>query len=113
MQRATTQELLQYGALFAAYVAALHTVDGPWERWSKGEVIDNWWLTHIAWGYLGARMNQSLGQQMALTAANEAAEAWARRYRPDWTWGTHESPANVTMDFVANALGWYIGRYQR
>lgn len=109
-QRATSRELLNYGALFSAYVVALHATDGPWKNWSKGDVIDNWWYTHVFWGWLGARMNQSFGQHMTLTAANETVEFLARTYRPDLMWGSPETTANVAMDFVGNALGWYLGK---
>lgn len=107
--RASRGELAAYVGLFSAVVVGIHVVPGPWRHWSDGKVVDKWWLTHIVWGWLGARMNQSLDQQMALTAANEAIEAWARNHRPDLTWGGHETPANVAMDFVGNALGWWLG----
>jgi hypothetical protein len=109
-RRATQQELLTYAALFGATVVGMHVIPGPWTRWSEGKVVDKWWLTHVFWGWLGARMNQSLDQQMALTAANELGEAWIRQNRPDLLWGTPETPANVAMDFVGNALGWWLGR---
>jgi hypothetical protein len=109
-KRASTEELAAYIALFGVTVAAWNTIPGPWTQWSEGKVVDKWWLTHIVWGYLGARMNQSFGQQMALTAANEVGEAWVRRYRPEWLFGAPETPANVAMDFVGNAIGWWLGR---
>ena len=47
---------------------------------------------------------------MTLATANEAFEALIRQYRPDWLWAEPESSTNITMDLVANALGWSAAR---
>lgn len=84
-------------------------IPGPWRNWSRGTVIDMWTLTHIFWGWLGAKMNQSLGQQMALASSNEILEFFVRKYRPGLLWGEREAPWNIPMDVVGNLVGWKLG----
>jgi hypothetical protein len=100
--------MLKFLAAYGGYVAVLHTMPGPWQRWSRGTCVDMWTLTHVAWSMIGRRMGLTIGQVMALSVANELGEAWVRRYRPEWLFGEHESPCNVVMDVVANWAGYYI-----
>jgi hypothetical protein len=106
---ATNTELRNYIVAYAAYVGALHVIDGPWKKWEKGTSVDMWTATHVAWGYIGAQMHQSAKQQLGLALINEGIEAVIRRLRPDLTWGTPEIKSNVPMDVLANMAGWYLG----
>ena len=83
--------------------------EGPWKRWSTGRAVDIWTLTHVFWGWLGARMNQSFAQQMTLAGINEIFEFFLRRYRPDIVWGEGEPGLNVPVDLLSNAIGWRLG----
>lgn len=94
---------------YAAYVAAIHAVRGPWVNWSRGAVLDNWTLTHIIWSQIGRRMGVTLKEMTALSVANEVGEAIIRRTRPDLMFGEHESPANIVADVAANVVGWHLG----
>ena len=109
MKNATNKELTAYITAYLVAVGIVHVTPGPWNHWSKGRAVDTWTLTHILWGFIGAKMNQSLGQQMILATLNEVAEAIIRKQRPDLTWGTPEPDFNVPMDLIANAAGWYLG----
>jgi len=96
----------KYLGMYAAYVGALHLMDGPWRHWSKGRVVDPWTLTHVAWSVLGQRMGLPLKTVMGLTVANEIIEAALRRQRPDLLFGTPEGAANVAADIAANYVGY-------
>jgi hypothetical protein len=93
---------------YGAYVAALHIVPGPWVRWSKGQVVDAWTVTHLAWSVIAKRMGVPLPTLMALAAGNEAVEWVTRLTRPDLTFGSPESVTNVAADLAANYLGYVI-----
>ncbi len=96
---------------FGVYVAALHTVDGPWREWKRGReglALDPWTLTHVGWGAAARAAGISAGEWFLLGLANEAVELVARKRRPDLLWGEPESPANVGLDLVTNALGWEL-----
>lgn len=98
----------RYIAAYAGFVAAMHVVDGPWQRWTKGKTVDMWTLTHVAWGAVARRMRVPFGTFMLLAATNEVVEWWVRENRPDMLWGTPESRANVAMDLVTNAAGYLL-----
>lgn len=108
-QPATLKELAQYLALFGAWVGFVYMVPGPWRRWSKGTAIDMRTLTHIVWGAIGARMNQSFGQQMLLATINEVIEADFKKRFPHLPWGEPEPGLNVPVDLISNAIGWWAG----
>lgn len=93
---------------YGAYVAALHTVPGPWQHWKRGQYVDAWTLTHVAWSMIGRRMGVPLPTMMALSVANEVGEAWIRRNRPQWLWAEPESPTNIVTDIVANYVGYHL-----
>jgi hypothetical protein len=102
-----------YVAAYLATVAVIHLYpQGPWRNWTHDTdvAIDPWTWTHVGWGVVAERMNVPFGTYMILATLNEVAEALARRYTPQLTWGGHESPANVAMDLVANAAGYAIPR---
>ena len=101
---------LRYLGLYALYVAGIHVIPGPWLRWSRGRLLDNWTWTHVAWGYVAQRMGVSRGTTVALAATNEAFEAWLRANRPDLLWGTPETPRNVVLDVATTWAGWELGR---
>jgi hypothetical protein len=106
----------KYVGAYAAYVAFLHAVDGPWRHWKRGrsgQALDPWTLQHVLWGAIAERMGVDRDQLMALSTVNEAVEAGVRTFRPDLLWGTPESPANVIMDLVANWAGWELARRLR
>lgn len=96
----------RYLAWYAAYVAGVHLLPGPWRRWEKGRLVDNWTWTHLVWGALAQRMGLPLQTAVLLAAANEAGEAVLRRRRPGLVFGSPEGPANVAVDVAANAVGW-------
>ena len=96
-------------ALYAGYVAALHLVDGPWRRWEKGEVVDAWTLTHVAWGVLARRLGLSSTDLLVLELVNELGEAWVRENRPDLLFGSPEAPLNIATDFASTYIGWRLG----
>ncbi len=103
----------RYVALYGAYVAALHALDGPWRRWKfgwEGRAVDPWTLQHLLWGAIAQRVGVGPGQLALLGLANEAVEAGVRHYRPDLLWGTPETPLNVAADLVANQAGWELAR---
>lgn len=110
---ASPAKLAQYICLYGAFVVAANGIKGPWWSWSRGTAIDMWTLTHILWGWLGARMDQSFGQQLALASSNEILEFFLRKYRPDLLWGEAEPGLNVPIDIAANALGWRMGAQNR
>lgn len=103
----------QYICLYGVSVLAVHLLPGPWRHWSKGTTVDMWTFTHIFWGWLGAKMDQSFTQQMTLASLNEILEFLLRKYRPDLMWGGAEPGLNVPMDLVGNALGWQLGAQKR
>lgn len=103
----------RFVAYYAAYVAALHMIDGPWRHWKQGHAgssIDPWTVTHVAWGVIAARMGLTRNQVLVLSALNEVAEHGARALRPDLLWGTPETPANVVVDLAATWAGWEVAR---
>lgn len=98
--------LLAYGA----YVAAVNLVDGPWKQWEKGQWVDAWTLTHVAWGVIAERMGLSLEQITALAVLNEVGEAVIRRNRSDLAFGSPESPANIAVDVGTTVGAWAASR---
>lgn len=105
------QRTIPYIGLYAAYVAFLHAVPGPWRQWKKKPAaLDTWTLTHLAWGALAQRMGLSVKEVMALGTVNEAIEAYIRLYRPDLLWGTPETARNVLLDLAATYAGWGAAR---
>lgn len=95
-------------AAYGAYVAAVHLIDGPWKRWSKGAMVDPWTLTHVGWSMLARRMGVPLPTLMTLAVANEGIEWGVREMRPDLLWGSPESFANAATDVLANYLGYHL-----
>jgi hypothetical protein len=111
-QAFVTPALIQYSAAYAAYVAFLHAVDGPWRHWKEGregKAIDPWTTQHVLWGALGAAMGLSPKQVLILGSVNELVEWGVRTCRPDLLWGSPESPTNVFMDLTASLVGWKLG----
>lgn len=106
---ASQAKLAQYICLYGGCVLAVNTINGPWRNWSRGTVLDMWTLTHVFWGWLGAKMDQSLGQQLALASSNELLEFFLRKYRPDLLWGEREAPWNIPADVAGNIFGWKLG----
>ena len=100
--------LLSYSAAYGATVAMLHLVDGPWKRWPKGQLIDNWTYTHIAWGVLAKIWGLSLEQITALTVINELGEAWVRKNRPNLLFGSPESAPNIGMDISTTLVAFRL-----
>lgn len=101
----------RFVALYGAYVAALHLVDGPWRNWKRGRPsADPWTVTHVAWGVVARRMGLGRAEFLTLGALNELTEWGVRAFRPDLLWGSPESPANVALDMAANWAGWELGR---
>jgi len=98
----------RYVLFYLLYVVAIHAIDGPWRQWTKGRVIDPWTLTHVIWGVIARKMHVPFTTYMFLAVLNEVGEALARTYAPHLTWGTPESGWNVTMDLVANAIGYKL-----
>lgn len=101
----------KFVALYGAYVAGLHLIDGPWRSWKRGhegQPVDPWTASHVVWGMIANRMGVPLEQFMALGTINEAVEVGVRAVRPDLLWGTPESPANVITDMAANWAGWEL-----
>jgi hypothetical protein len=106
-----TPALLKYSAAYAAYVAFLHAVDGPWRNWKvgrEGQALDGWTIQHVLWGALGAYVGLTPKQVLILSTVNELVEYGVRTYRPDLLWGSPESPQNVFMDLAATLAGWKI-----
>ncbi len=103
-------DLRKYLAVYALYVAALHTFDGPWKNWRRGRWVDEWTLTHVFWGAVAQRMGLSEGEAVVLGGLNEVFEAWLRRNRPDVLWGTPEPWRNVLLDIGTTWLGWKLAR---
>lgn len=97
----------RYISSFIATVAALHIIDGPWHRWSTDKAIDPWFFTHIGWGVIAARMGITPRDYWLMVAANGAVEMLSRAQKLPIVWGSRETPANVVMDVVANAVGYY------
>ena len=99
-----------YVGSYAAYVAFLHAVPGPWRHWKRksGRAIDPWTGSHILWGAYARIMGIPLVELTALAAANEVGEYAIRRTRPDLLWGSPESTMNVFVDMVATGLGWLL-----
>lgn len=97
---------------YAGYVAAIHAIPQLF-RWPKGAVVDRWTVTHLVWGAIGQRMGVSLGTVTALSAANEVGEALVRHFRPDLVFGSPETPANITVDVLANIAGWLASSHLR
>jgi hypothetical protein len=95
-------------ALYLAYVAAIHFIDGPWKDWKKGAVVDNWTYTHIAWGMIAKKMGLTLDELFMLEVINEAGEGFVRETRPDLTFGSPESWGNIGADFVSTNVGWHL-----
>lgn len=110
---ASKAKVAQYICLYGLFGLVGLTVKGPWKHWSTGKAIDPWTLTHILWGWIGARMDQSFKQQITLASFNEILEVFLRKYRPDIIWGEGEPGWNVPVDLVANALGWRMGSQNR
>lgn len=100
-------ELLKFVAAYGAYVVFLHAVPGPWQRWPKGENVDNWTWTHVLWGAIAKRMGVTAGELAVLVAANEGIEAVARAKRPDLLFGSPEGPGNVWVDVGATMAAFY------
>lgn len=98
----------KFVALYLAYVAALHYVDGPWKGWKKGAVVDNWTYTHIVWGMIAKKMGLTLDELFLLEVINELGEGIVRETRPDLTFGSPESWSNIGMDFVSTNVGWHL-----
>lgn len=104
MERKLVPFLLAYGG----YVLTLHLVVGPWRSWSRGEALDNWTLTHVAWGAIAKRMGLSARELLVLSLLNEGVEWWLRRNRPDLLWGEPETLLNVALDLGATGVGWAV-----
>lgn len=103
-------------AWYAAYVAALHVVPGPWRQWKRdhaGSAIDPWTWTHLVWGLIAERMGISRRDFSIMGVTNEVVELGVRKARPDLLWGSPETAGNVIVDLAANALGWELGRMTR
>lgn len=111
---AISPALLKYTAAYAAYVAFLHAVPGPWRHWKdgrEGKALDPWTGQHVLWGALGAAMGLKPTQVLVLSTINELAEWGLRTYRPDLLWGSPESPQNVFMDLAATLAGWKLAEF--
>jgi len=109
-----SKNLIAYCALYAAYVAALHAIDGPWRRWKEerpGKAVDGWTATHVIWGMIGRRMGVTEHEVLVLTTLNEAVEFGVRVTRPDLLWGSPESAANVLTDMVSTYVGYKIEEF--
>ncbi len=109
--QAALPALIKYSAAYAAYVAFLHAVDGPWRHWKdghEGQAVDPWTYQHVLWGGIGAAMGLTARQVLILGSVNELVEWGVRTYRPDLLWGSPESRANVFMDLVASLAGWKL-----
>jgi hypothetical protein len=107
-----TSALIKYSAAYAAYVAFLHAVDGPWRHWKdgrEGAAVDPWTGQHVLWGTLGSFMGLTPKQILILGTVNELVELGVRTYRPDLLWGSPESPQNVFFDLMASLVGWELG----
>lgn len=97
-------------AAYAAYVATVHAVPGPWRQWKdKGPAaFDMWTLTHVAWGAVAKLMGISLEELVVLASINEVGEYVVREARPDLLWGSPETPDNVAADLVSTVIGWAL-----
>jgi hypothetical protein len=103
--------IVTYSLSYAAYVAFMHGVHGPWRKWKvgyEGRAVDPWTLQHVLWGFLAQRWGLTQKQLLVLGAANELVEYWARVKRPDLLWGTPETVSNVAADLGAAAMGYWI-----
>jgi hypothetical protein len=97
-------------AIYAAWVVLVNAAPGPWRRWTRGQTVDPWTLTHVAFGALAYEKGLSLVELNVLGVLNEAAEAGLRRRRPDLLWGEPESGSNIVADVAANSAGWLAWR---
>jgi hypothetical protein len=99
--------LLKFIAWYGAYAALLQAVPGPWQRWAKGEYVDNWTYTHVLWGAIAKRMGVTAAELATLTIANEGIEALLRKNTPGLLFGSPEGPANIATDVVVTMAAFY------
>lgn len=72
-------------------------------RMRERHPLDRWTVTHAALGTAYGVLGLTAVQALALSVAFEVAES---RF-------VAESPGNVTVDVLANMVGWYAGRALR
>lgn len=95
---------------YAAYVAAVHLIPGPWQT-PRTEVkyLDGWALTHAAWGAIARRAGIPLGTLVVLATLNEVAEYLTHRAAPQLTWGQEEPLPYRVWDVAVTTAGWAVG----
>jgi len=96
---------------YVAYVAAINTLPGPWEKWKEGfegKPLDKWSLTHVAWGAIARAMGVTFDELIMLSASNEVLDQAIRTQNPSLLWGEPESPANVAADIALNLVGFKL-----
>jgi hypothetical protein len=83
-------------------------MEGPWQRWSKGEHVDRWTYTHVLWGIVAKRMGVTATELLSLSVANEAVEAWIRQNKPAMLFGSPEQPGNIVVDVVVTMAAFHL-----
>ena len=107
------QRILNYSALYGAYVLFLHLIPGPWLQWKQKyphKPIDPWTSQHIIWGIIAQKMDIKFNELLILGTLNEIIEVLVRRYRPEWLWGAPDISVNALFDLAANQAGWLVAK---
>ena len=95
-------------AIYAAWVVLVNAAPGPWRKWSRGETVDPWTLTHVAFGALAYEKGLSLGEINALGILNEAGQTSWRTLppiRPDGFCGVRSQLAGQTRGSANGGMG--------
>ena len=98
--------LASFLAAYAAYVAFLHAVDGPWKRWEHGRLVDKWTVLHAAWGALAKAWGITERELLALSAVQITAETVVDNFFPEMALERDEPWTNYVTDSLATVLAW-------